>query len=142
MADNVDLLIERVNNLLDNFDELKQEVKTIGSTASRVPVLETRIEQHSQTLGRAFAAIESVNTVVKSHGEQHTSQRTANKIVYAIVAVGVGISSSFTGWAWGQLQSLRETDVNFGIRLNTIEVRRAEAEKNRSKFEEKGWIRK
>ena len=127
--------------MVNSFDQ-KTEVKAISSTANRVPVLETRIEQHSQTIGRAFAAIESVNTVAKGHAEQLTSQRTANKIVYAIVAFGVGVSTSFTGWAWGQLQSLRETDVNFGIRLNTIEVRNAESEKNRSKFEEKGWVRK
>lgn len=142
MADNVELLIERVNNLLDNFDELKAEVKANNATINKVPILESRLEQQSQTLGRAFAAIEAVNTVTKAHGEQHTAQRTANKIVYAIVGVGLGVSTSFTGWAWGQLQSLRDTDMNYGIRINTLEVKNSEAEKNRSKFEEKGWVRK
>lgn len=136
------ILLERVTNLVDAMDEIRTELKAQSGVVQRIPLLEQSLQSNAQSVGRAFKTIEAVNVVVNKHSEALTANRTTSRIIGTIASGSILVAVGFTGWAWGQLDGLHNTDNQLNIRITTLEVQAKAASDMANRFENQQGYRR
>lgn len=129
---------ERVLQIADDIQWIKQTMNDQSKTISEIPVIRRDIKQHDEQLERAFRAIKANSEATISNTQAIVAAKTIWRIVGAISVFGAASAVSLAGWSYNQLDQLHRIESEMSLRLNTLEVKSAEADK----FQQQGFVRK
>ena len=89
---------QKLDQIIDNVDELKSAVKALTQSVNRLAVLEERLATNADSLGRAFKEIEKhdkrISTLELAQPIQRQSSDIVQKAVALILAAVIGASLS------------------------------------------------
>lgn len=97
-ANNEQAVIEAVNaqkldQIIENVDELKTAVKALTNSVNRLAILEERLAANADSLGRAFKEIEKhdqrLKTLEQAQPMQQHSSDLVQKILYHVVTIAI-----------------------------------------------------
>ena len=96
--DNEAAVIEAVNaqkldQIIENVDDLKHAVKALTNSVNRLAVLEERLAANADSLGRAFKELEKhdqrLKTLEQAQPMQQHSSDMVQKILYHVVTIAI-----------------------------------------------------
>ena len=97
-ANNEQAVIEAVNaqkldQIIENVDELKTAVKALTNSVNRLAILEERLAANADSLGRAFKEIEKhdqrLKTLEQAQPMQQHSSDMVQKVLYHVVTIAI-----------------------------------------------------
>lgn len=97
-ANNEQAVIEAVNaqkldQIIENVDELKTAVKALTNSVNRLAILEERLAANADSLGRAFKEIEKhdqrLKTLEQAQPMQQHSSDLVQKVLYHVVTIAI-----------------------------------------------------
>lgn len=78
---------QKLDQIIDNVDELKSAVKALTQSVNRLAILEERLATNADSLGRAFKEIERLDGRVSTLELAQPIQKQSSDIVQKVVAL-------------------------------------------------------
>lgn len=84
---------QKLDQIIENVDELKTAVKALTNSVNRLAILEERLAANADSLGRAFKEIEKhdqrLKTLEQAQPMQQHSSDLVQKILYHVVTIAI-----------------------------------------------------
>lgn len=136
-----EVLFERMETLIKSVDSLRNDFKEANAVVQKIPVIEEKLNNLDGKMTRCFKAVAESEIKIEGNSNSIIAGRTASRILAGASTMAFGVLISFSSWAWGQLTALQHNDNTILMRLNSLEIKAIEAEKNADKLTKNGWVR-
>lgn len=141
----IETLAVQMKYVAETLTDIKALLNSHAQTMSRIPVIEAKLETHSDQIGRAFSSIKGTSDRVDKASTEISHAKGMFKVVSAILTFVSGAAISIAAWSYNQLDTLKSTDRDLLLRISSLEIRSNEAEKRYAneaeRFSKQGWIR-
>ena len=84
---------QKLDQIIENVDELKTAVKALTNSVNRLAILEERLAANADSLGRAFKEIEKhdlrLKAIEQAQPMQQHSSDLVQKVLYHVVTIAI-----------------------------------------------------
>lgn len=123
------VMTEQINTIVSGVKRIEDIMREQSQALGDIPVIKRDVQELEEKIERAFKAIRATNEALTAQSHLITAQKTSNKIIGSLASAALVVAMGFAGWAWSQLDGLHTADNGIAIRVNSLEIRNAEADK-------------
>lgn len=130
-------MAEQIQAIASGVLRIETTMAAHSVVLGEVPVIKRDVEETNLKIERAFKAIKALSDAQSALSQAMTVSKTYHKVVGSLATMAFAAAMGLSGWCWTQLDGLHKTDSDISLRVNTLEVRSAEADK----FTSQGYVR-